>query len=97
MTNEDKQCPALGQEISRMISDLVLATPQGDSSYARRKITFRGGAVNLFLVLTDELAAAFDAAADAKFQGRDGTPMEAGGLRGVEGRDGVASLRALAV
>jgi hypothetical protein len=67
VTKEDDQYLKLGREIARMISD-VLCTPPNDAAYARREITFPGGAVYLILVKTKEQAERFDRLMASEYQ-----------------------------
>lgn len=61
MTHEDEQCLKLGRMIVRMIHD-VRETPCG-TAYGRRRVTYPGGAVELFVVKDVELADKFEKAA----------------------------------
>ncbi len=67
MTYEDEQYLMMGKEVARMIVD-VGQMPTGNG-FAQRRITFRGGHINMFLA-TDVVAAEFNKAADAKFNVR---------------------------
>lgn len=73
MTKDEKTFLNLGKEVVRMIHD-VQKTAKTDAGYARRNITFPGGAINLFVVNTDELAEAFEAAAERHYSVTTVTP-----------------------
>jgi hypothetical protein len=66
MTRDDEACLKLGREVSRILSDLRKVAGD-ETGYARRRITFPGGAVDLFLVNDPKLGDAFEAAASAGY------------------------------
>jgi hypothetical protein len=73
MTKDEKTCLALGQMISRMISDLRKQAGS-EPGYARRAVTFPGGQVELFVVNDPKLANLFDRAADMAYNVENATP-----------------------
>ena len=62
MNRDDEQYMKLGREIGRMIHDVHKVAGE-DTGYARRKFTFPGGAVQIFVVNDERLADIFDTAA----------------------------------
>jgi hypothetical protein len=73
MTHDDEVCLKLGREVVRMIRD-VQTTAQADAGFARRRLTFPGGAVHLFVVNDEELADVFERAACDEYSVRTVKP-----------------------
>lgn len=73
MTRDEETFQKLGREIVRMIRDVQSAT-KGETGYARRKFTFPGGAVDLFVVNDAKLADRFEATAAEKYDVQSITP-----------------------
>lgn len=66
MSRDDEQCLKLGREIVRMIADVRKVT-QGETGYARRKLTFPGGEVHVLIANDTKLADLFEKAAAASY------------------------------
>jgi hypothetical protein len=64
---DDKACLKMGREVARMIAD-VRKVAKGDDGYARRKISFPGGSVHMFLANSDRLADLMDSAANGHYE-----------------------------
>lgn len=73
MTKDDETCLKLGREIVRLINELN-KTARGDTGYSRRKFTYPGGSVHLFIVNDEDLAALFDSAAKSRYDVTSVTP-----------------------
>lgn len=76
MRSKDDELLRLGKELFGMIS-AVHATPPEDVAFSRRRFTFPGGAVHVFVVRGHELAEAFETAAAAQYSVETRTPPSA--------------------
>jgi hypothetical protein len=70
---EDDVHRKLGKEIIRMIHD-VRTGAGADVGYARRKFTFPGGAVHIFIANDADLADLFDQAAASRYEVENAVP-----------------------
>lgn len=73
MTHDEEVYLKLGREVVRMIAELN-KTSQGETGYSRRRFTYRGGGVHIFLVNDSELADLLDDAASKKYAVKTVTP-----------------------
>lgn len=73
MSHEDEQCLKLGREIVQMIRD-VQKVSQGELGYCKRRFTFPGGAVTVFIANSDDLAEVLDRAASGKYAVENAIP-----------------------
>jgi hypothetical protein len=71
VTKDEENCLKLGRQVVRMIRDVRAVVETHQTGYARQRITFPGGSINLFVVNDDELADVFDAAAARRYDVKD--------------------------
>jgi len=73
MTTEERQALKLGQMVVAMIKDLR-ALARDENSYARRKVTFPGGEVYLFVANNEEVATALERGPHVLFEVQNAIP-----------------------
>ena len=73
MTHDEKICLGLGHQLLRMVHDLRKTT-QGETGYARRKLTFPGGEVHLLVANDEMLADRFEFVASENYDVHSVTP-----------------------
>lgn len=73
MTKDEAQFMQLGREIVRMIRDLNQVARE-ETGYARKRFTFPGGAVHIFIANSDGLADVIERAAKNRYNVQDAIP-----------------------